>query len=225
MITLVGVAHVIDIRNHIQRIIIEENPDVVAVELDYGRYIALTTRQRGRVPYIYRKMAEMQKSLADMMGTEVGSEMLVAVDTAKTMGKKVAFIDMDAPHILESIKRNMSLWEKFKMYSLLIFAPIAGKRIGKKDVENIVEREDELIRELRRKYPGLSRALFDERENFMAHNLENIERSEEGEIYILAFVGDGHLKGLKKRLPHARAIKLRDMFSHTLSFSYTVRSG
>ncbi len=219
MIILVGVAHVIDLKVHIERLIMEENPDIVAVELDYGRYVALTTKQQGEMPYFYRKMAEMQKNLADMLGGEVGSEMVTAVRTAKIMNKQVAFIDMDSQQIIKSVKKNMSLWEKVKMYGSLIFAPLFGKKMGKKEVKNIIEQEDRYIKEMKKKYPGLSKALFDDRDEFMANNLKHLDGED---IKILAFVGDGHLEGLKKRLPGARTIRLKDILGDSRSFSYKI---
>ncbi len=219
VIILVGVAHVIDLRAQIERIIMEEQPDVVAVELDYGRYVALTSKTQGEMPYFYRKMAEMQKNLADMFGNEVGSEMLTAVHMAQIMGKRVAFIDMDSEKIVQSIKKNMGLWEKIKLYGSLIFAPFLGKKITKGEVEKLIEEEDKYIEEIRKKYPGLSKALFDDREEYMAKNLLSLDNDD---TKILAFVGDGHLKGLKKRLPQVQVIRLRDMRTQAISFSYSV---
>jgi len=86
-------------------------------------------------------------------------------------------------------------------------------------VEKIIQEEDKYIEEIRKKYPGLSKALFDDREEFMANNL----RALDGEnVKILAFVGDGHLKGLKKRLPKAQIIRLKDMIGESRSMSYTI---
>ncbi len=221
MIVLVGVAHVIDLKTYIERLIMEENPDIVAVELDYGRYIALTTQREGEMPYFYRKMAEMQKKLADMLGGEVGSEMVTAVKTAQVLNKRVAFIDMDSQKIIKHIKKNMGLWEKTKLYGSLSFAPLVGKKVSKKEVENIINQEEKYIKEIKEKYPGLSKALFDDREEFMANNLKNLDGED---VKILAFVGDGHLEGLKKRLPNAKIIKLKDMIGDTLSFSYSIYS-
>ncbi len=219
VIVLVGVAHVINLKTYIERIIMEEDPDIVAVELDYGRYLALTSKREGEMPYFYRKMAEMQKSLAEMFGSEAGSEMLTAVNVAQVLGKRVAFIDMDSEKIVRSIRKNMGLWEKTKLYGSLVFAPFLGKKMSKKDVEKIIREEDKYIEEIRKKYPGLSKALFDDREEFMAQNLRALDRDD---VKILAFVGDGHLKGLKKRLPGARVVKLREMLTESRSISYTI---
>ncbi len=219
VIILVGVAHVLDLRVQIERLIMEENPDIVAVELDYGRYIALNSKTQGEMPYFYRKMAEMQKNLAELFGNEVGTEMLTAVNTANVLGKRVEFIDMDSQMIVQAIKKNMSLWEKIRLYGSLVFAPFIGKKVGRAEVEKIIEEEDRYIEEIRKKYPGLSRALFDEREAYMSRNLEKLDADD---LKILAFVGDGHLRGLSRRLPDARVIKLADMLGHTVSFSYRI---
>lgn len=218
MIILVGVAHVIDIKSSVERVIVQEDPDIVAVELDYGRYLALTNKIEGRMPYLYRKLADMQRSLARMMGTEVGEEMLTAIQVATTLNKRVAFVDMDAVEIAKVIRKNMGIFEKMKLYLSLLLSPFFGKKVSREEVEKIVDREDEYIAYIRRKYPGLSRALFDIREKRMAENLQKLEN--EGKV--VAFVGDGHISGLRKRLPNARVIRLRDLMGDSFSFSVKV---
>jgi len=220
VITLVGVAHVINLKAYIERIIAEENPDIVAVELDYGRYVALSQNIQGDMPYFYRKMAEMQRSIAESFGTQAGNEMITAVEIANILGKKVIFIDMDSQEIVRRIRKNMGVWEKLKFYGSIIFAPFVGKKISKGDVEKIIREEEKYIEEIKRKYPGLSKALFDDREEHMARVLLSLPQDEK----ILAFVGDGHLNGLKKRIPNAKIIRLREMMGDSFSFSYTLSS-
>ena len=218
MITLVGVAHVIDIKSSVERVIVQEDPDIVAVELDYGRYLSLTNKIEGRMPYLYRKLADMQRNLARMMGTAVGEEMLTAIQVATTLNKRVAFVDMDAVEIAKVIRKNMGIFEKVKLYLSLLLAPFFGKKVSREEVEKIVDREDEYIAYMRRKYPGLSRALFDIREERMAENFRKLEN--EGKV--VAFVGDGHISGLRKRLPNAKVIRLRDLMGDSFSFSVKV---
>lgn len=208
----------INLKSYIERIIQEEDPDIVAVELDYGRYVALTTKQQGKMPYFYRKMAEMQRSISKMFGTEAGSEMITAVQVARVLGKEVAFIDMDSQKIIERIRKNMGLLEKIKFYFSIIFSPFVGRKITEKGVRDIINYEEKYIEEIRKKYPGLAKTLLDEREDFMARNLLSLNK----EKRILAFVGDGHLNGLKKRIPEARIIHLKDLMKSSISFSYTI---
>lgn len=217
MIILVGVAHVIDIKTQVESIIVKEDPDVVAVELDYGRYYAMTHKVEGEMPYIYRKMSEMQKNLAEMLGTEVGKEMLTAVQVAQALGKDVAFIDMEAAEIAKRIKKNMTLWEKMKLYGSIILAPFSRKKVTKDEVDDIIKNEEKYIDYLKKKFPGLSKALFDDREEVMSKNLRRL-----GEKKIIAFVGDGHLKGLKRRIPEAKTIKLKELMGDSQNFSFSV---
>ncbi len=223
MIIIVGVAHVINLRAQIERLIVTKDPDIVAVELDYGRYVALKNKETGgKMPYLYRKMGEMQKSLANMLGTEVGDEMLTAVDVAQIFGKEVAFVDMEAMEIARRIRREMTLREKFRLYSSVIFAPFSRKKVSKADIEELLENEEKYISYVKEKFPGLSRALFDDREAHMAGKLMALERHGT----IMVFVGDGHISGLKRRIPDAEVIRLRSLmqgdshsFSYTLSFN------
>ncbi len=223
VIILVGVAHVINIRSQIERLIMHENPEVVAVELDYGRFVALQQKDRDNevqhMPYIYRKMAEMQQDLAKMLGTEVGDEMLTAVRTATALRKKVAFIDMDSATIMKEIKRNMSLWEKIKLTFSFLLVPFIGKKAGKKEIEDVINQEEYYISELKKRYPGLAKALFDRREEYMAARLKELS-----EKYgtVMAFVGDGHIDGLQRRLKDVKMVRLRDMLGHTVSYSIEI---
>ncbi len=221
MIILVGVAHVVDLKRQIENVILQENPDIVAVELDYGRYYAMKNKVEGKMPYMYRKMSEMQKKLAEMLGTEVGSEMLTAVDVAQAMGKEVVFIDMDARQIAENIKKRMTLREKLRIYCSLIMTPFYHKKLTEDDVKEVIDNEERYIKYLREKFPGLSKALFEDREEVMAKNLKSVENKG----CVIAFVGDGHLKGLAARIPDAKIIKLKDLVNkgkESMGFSYTL---
>ncbi len=219
MITIVGVAHVINLKEHIERVIKEENADIVAVELDYGRFIALSTKREGEVPFFYRKLGEMQKNLAEMFGTEVGNEMLTAVNTARVLEKRVAFIDMSSLEIIKRMKKNMSFWEKIRLYSSIFLAPISGRRLSKKEIKEIIKNEEKYIEYVKRKFPGFSKTLFEDREEYMANNLINLEKKGN----VIAFVGDGHIYGLKKRIPHAKILRLKELIGDSQSFSFEVK--
>ena len=218
MITIVGVAHVVDLKYQIERLIVNENPQVVAVELDYGRYLALKNGVRGKMPYLYRKMGEMQRQLADMLGTEVGKEMLTAVEVAQVLGKEIAFIDMNGVDIAKGIKSNMSAFEKLKLYSSVILAPFSRKRLRKEDIDDLLVNEEKYVGYLKKKFPGLSKALFEDREEYMAKNIEKLK--EQGDLVI--FVGDAHISGLKRRFPDSKTVRLHELMGDSHGVSYTI---
>jgi pheromone shutdown protein TraB len=93
------------------------------------------------------------------------------------------------------------------------------RKMGREEVKDIVNNEERYIAEIKKKYPGMARALFDRREEYMASNLASLD--EQGKV--VAFVGDGHVDGLKRRLPVAKVIRLREMLGDCRGFSYTLR--
>src|SRR5512137_644628 len=100
MITIIGVGHVFQLSENIKDVIRSRRPEVVCLELDQGRYRALTDKtSTGSVPLQYRILAFIQKRMADKFGSEVGDEMLSAVSAANEVGAKVALIDMDAAKV------------------------------------------------------------------------------------------------------------------------------
>jgi pheromone shutdown protein TraB len=104
MITLIGTGHVFDLNNQIRNIILKKHPDLIALELDKGRYGALIQKDVDeKREGLYGKMAATQEKIAGMYGVSVGSEMLTSVNVAKELGIRIAFIDMPA----ESIQKRL----------------------------------------------------------------------------------------------------------------------
>ena len=115
MITLIGVGHVFDINKSLENAIIQRNPQVVCIELDPVRYQALLSKGSDRdAPIVYRVLARFQEKIAKKYGTQVGSEMLTAIDTAKMLNAKLAFIDMDANRIVSNFWKSMTFKERVK---------------------------------------------------------------------------------------------------------------
>ena len=109
MITLIGVAHVFDIREKVENALLNIGPDLVCIELDRARYQALTDKsiKKKGTPIVYKMLATFQKEIAKKYNTKVGEEMLVAVETAKKIRADVAFIDANAAMIFHKIWSNM----------------------------------------------------------------------------------------------------------------------
>jgi pheromone shutdown protein TraB len=140
MITLIGVAHVFDISKSLENAIIERNPAVVCVELDAARYHALYSQDSNReAPFVYKMLAGLQENIAKKYGAKVGSEMLTAIETAKTLNAKLAFIDMDASKIVSNFWRTMTFSERVKF----LFALFSSLFIRKKRIEKELKRFEE----------------------------------------------------------------------------------
>ncbi len=212
MITILGVAHVFDIKQRVKSEIISRNPAVVAVELDRGRYAALKSGSRddGNAPLIYRAMALIQKRIADEYGVMAGSEMLVAVEAAGELGAAVALIDLPAQEVFNRLMRTMSIKEKIYLIFGVIAGLFASKEKIEKEIDSYQKNEDRYMAVLEENMPSVTRILIDERNVHMARNIRELE-----ERYgsVVAVVGDGHVGGLIKEMEGSdlEVIRLRDI--------------
>ncbi|MFW6040474.1 MAG: TraB/GumN family protein [Thermoplasmatota archaeon] len=232
MITIIGSAHVLDIAERVKKEIKLRNPEIVAVELDKNRYIALRsgeTDTRG-LPLTYRLLAYLQRTIAEKFGVTVGGEMLAAVDAAQEIGAGVAFIDIPSDRVFQRLMTRMSLKEK--MY--LVVGMIVGLFTSKEKIEEEVENYqsggggNHMIT-VEEKLPTIAEVLIDERNEYMARNLLKLQEKFGS---VVAVVGDGHLPGLIKEIGYdsVDVVRLKDLRSPekysngdvSYSFSYTI---
>ncbi len=202
MITIIGSAHVFDISDRIEKEIRARHPSVVAVELDRNRYEGLRKRDsqdKKGVPLIYRLLHFVQERIAKKFGVQVGEEMLTAVDTAKSINSKVAFIDLPAQEVINRLMNEMSLKEKFKLFAGGLIGLFTSKERIEKEVERYNSGESGLgfTVSLEEEMPVLSKILIEDRNRFMAKNLRELE-DRFGSV--VAVVGDGHVPGLRNEL-------------------------
>ncbi len=242
MITLIGSAHVFDISDRIEEEITARGPAVVAVELDRARYAALKSGERGGdVPMIYKLLQKVQKRLAEKFGVEVGEEMLTAVETGKKINSKVAFIDLPAQDFLNRLLDEMSLKEKVSLVIGGFVGLFISKKRLKKEIDRFQSGEAQPSNMLTVEMPAIKRILIDERNEFMAKNLKELD-DRFGSV--VAVVGDGHVPGMKRELRdrELEVLRLKDIQDEEpssqaqksdtdkggnnteLSFSYTYRS-
>ncbi len=198
MITLVGVGHVFQLRQNVQAIIGRLGPDIVCVELDRMRYEALQDKRRGKAPsMMYRMLSDFQERLAESYGSSVGDEMLAAVEAAREQGTNVALIDMDANTVFSRVWSELTLKERVWMFLSAIGGIFITKRRVEKELKRFEEHQEEYMEELGRRFPTLKRILIDERDDFMA---ERILQLQQRFPKIVAILGDGHLLGISSRL-------------------------
>jgi pheromone shutdown protein TraB len=221
MITLLGVGHVFDIGGRVREIIRDRRPDVVCIELDDYRYYALTHKQEqstGWEPPLHMLLAAFQRRIAKMYKVEVGSEMIAAVDAAKEVGARVAFIDMESNLVFNRIMQEMTFEEKVKfMVSLFL-----GFFVRKKDVERELERfqmdsSTDMMSTFGKEFPSIKRVLIDERNDYMAAIIRELGKTHQR---IVVVIGDGHVKGIKKLIEgnfvgNIETIRLKEIRENT----------
>ena len=210
-IHLVGTAHVSqksieDVRSAIEGF----EPDIVGVELDRGRYVALTEEvvepsiadilkggNFGRL-LVQWVLTYIQQRIGAETGVKPGAEMLVAIEEAEKHQKPVAFIDRDIRITLGRFWGRMGIWEKIKLIGALIYSLVSveGQDL---DVDELTNQDvvSAAMEEFRKFSPHGAQALIDERDAYLAHQILML-----GNRYdrVLAVVGAGHIQGVQRYL-------------------------
>lgn len=210
-IRLVGTAHVSQKSVEEVRSTIEEfQPNIVGVELDRGRLIALTEEtaepsiadilKGGNFGQLLVQwvLTYIQQRIGAETGVKPGSEMLAAIEEAETHQISVALIDRDIRITLSRFWGKMGIWEKIKLIGALIYSLVSveGQEI---DVDEFTNQDvvSAAMEEFRKFSPRGAQALIDERDAYLAHQILMLGNRYER---VLAVVGAGHIQGVQRYL-------------------------
>ncbi len=133
-VTVVGTAHVShDSVAEVEETIERERPDVVAVELDEGRFRRMQGEEpddidakdliRGKTVFqfvAYWLLSYVQTRLGERFDIQPGADMQAAVDTAKRVGSGVALVDRDIQLTIQRFWKRMRFREKLSMFASLL---------------------------------------------------------------------------------------------------------
>jgi pheromone shutdown protein TraB len=217
---LIGTIHVSpESKRRVRDLILEERPEIVAVELDQGRYEALLEQPKETMTFgelllsarhgnfstnlLIWLISHLEQELGEEMGVIPGEEMLVAIQAAKEIGPhvKVFFVDQPLPITLQRFQ-SIGL-EKNRLIIELVKGILGGEkdiRHSLLDLEtNPTDMVQELMGTLHKKFPGISRILIHERDAYITNRIISLLKTFP-EKKIVAVVGLGHLNGIKKRI-------------------------
>src|SRR5437870_238651 len=198
--------------------ILRIKPEVVALELDEGRLMALENpgKSLGRGGGgSFLAMMLLERFAGEMTGSPPGQEMLRAVETARVVGARVAFVDLPIGMTVGSF-RKLPLREKLRL-GVDSLVSIALLPFGGFNLSKLTENLEEQLRLFRLRYPELSKILLDVREEFMVARIQDIMYSTAG--HVVAVVGYGHLKSLAKSL---RAIMAKPSYPHQVTWNVSI---
>ena len=216
-IRIIGTAHVsAKSIEEVTEAIEEFHPDLVAVELDRGRYSSLKRQMADPTVsevleaknfsqlLVQWILAYLQRRVGLDVGVEPGAEMKAAVEEAERRNIPVGLIDRDIRITLHRFWRSLSIVEKMKMiYALVVsVATIDEEEI---DVEEL-KKQDMIslaLEEFRKFSPNGARALIDERDAYLAYQLNNLSGTHDR---ILAVLGAGHVRGVNSFLAAPESI-------------------
>ncbi len=213
-IKIVGTAHVSQQSVDEVRLAIDEfKPDVVAIELDPSRFAAL--KKQGHDPtvndvlevrnfnalLVQWLLAYLQRKIGFDVGVEPGAEMKAAIEEAEKHAIPIALVDRDIRVTLLRFWNSLGIIEKIKMGWALIVS-IAEVDAGQEiDIESLKQQDvlDVVMEEFRKFSPNGARALIDERDAYIAHQLILL-KAQRPEGRILAIVGAGHRQGIENHI-------------------------
>ncbi len=210
---IIGTSHIApESIKKVEKVILETKPDIVAIELDRKRLIALLSKSKQKISFRDIKRVGLkgwlfaligawaEKKLGAKVGVSPGAEMLKAAAAAQQVNAKVALIDQDIEITLKKFSKAISWKEKFTFLGDLFKGVVLRKGI-QFDLAKVPSQKviDTLIEDVRKRYPNVYRVLVKERNEHMAHKLAHIVKHYPRET-IVAVVGAGHEKEIVQLL-------------------------
>jgi len=209
-ITLIGTAHVSrESADLVVKVIEEEKPDTVCVELCESRYKAIKEKNRWQNTDLIKVIREkksflllsnllltsFQKKIGQKLGVKPGEEMIRAMEAADSVGAHIHLADRDIRITLSRTWRLMGLWTKMKLLAQLVTSMGEVDSIKEEDIEKMKDKDvlETLLSEIGETLPELRRILIDERDKYLTEKI----RSAPGKR-IVAVVGAGHVPGIKR---------------------------
>ncbi|MCL2127400.1 MAG: TraB/GumN family protein [Treponema sp.] len=214
-IHLIGTAHVSgESISEVTAAIREEKPGMVCVELDEGRYSAITQQdswEKLNVSKVLREgkgfllianitLASFQRRLGNELGVKPGEEMIAAVNTAKEMGIAYSLCDREIQVTLRRAWSSCGLWSRCKLLAALLSSAFVNEKLSADEIENLKNSNelDNMMKELSGYLPAVKETLIDERDRYLATKIWEAAGKSEGST--LAVIGAGHLKGIQAYL-------------------------
>lgn len=211
-IILVGTAHVSrESAELVERVIDEEKPDVVCVELCQARFDALKQKDKWQETDIVKVirenrtalllsqllMASFQRKIAERFKINPGEEMLRAIRIGEDRGAEIVLADREIRVTLLRTWRMMRFWTKVKFLPDIILSLFVGEDITEEDIEKLKQHDvlDLALKTVGEKLPEVKTTLIDERDQYLVYRIRNA-----GGRKIVAVVGAGHVPGIRQQI-------------------------
>ncbi len=222
-VILVGTAHVSQESVEIvKRVIEQEQPDGVCVELDAKRFEAISHPNRWEsldLKAIIRQqqlstlmvnlvLASFQKRLGDKLGVLPGTEMLEAIRMAEKHNIPVILGDRDVRVTMRRAWRNTPFFRKSLLVSSLMLSIFDTTEVSEDEIRNLKKQDvlSEMMKELGTEVPTLKVVLIDERDRYLAKKIV-----ESPGTRTVAVVGAGHVAGICQTIEQQVAVDLEEL--------------
>jgi pheromone shutdown-related protein TraB len=211
-IILVGTAHISrESAALVERVIAQEKPNTVCVELCPSRLRALQQKDNWQAMDIVRVirekqaslllfqllLASIQKKMAKKFQLNPGEDMLRAIVTAAACHAVIVPADRDIRISLLRAWRSMSLMSKIRLLPEMLLSLFITEDITAEKVEQLMKQDtlELAMRALADKLPSIKTILIDERDQYLAHTIGQAPGPK-----IVAVIGAGHCKGVRENM-------------------------
>ena len=216
-ITIIGTAHISsESVEEVKQVLLEIQPDTVAIELDDERYKSMTEKKnwqdmdivdiikKKKVGFLVAQMilSSYQRKIAQNLKLNVGEEMSTAIQYSKENHTKLLMIDRNIQTTLLRIWHNLGWFEKVKMLTELLSSMFEND-VKEEDIEALKQGDmlQSALTEISKQFPQIAETLIFERDRIMAYKLSHAQGNK-----IVAVVGAAHLPGIQKNLLNNNSI-------------------
>lgn len=211
-IILIGTAHVSrKSAELVEKVIREEQPDSVCVELDQKRFESIQDQNKWRNMDIFKVIREkkttlllmnlaissFQNRLAKQFGVKPGQEMIQGIESAKEVGAELVLADRDIQITFSRIWRGIGLKGKASLLSSIIYSIFSREEITEEELEKMKSQDmlNSMLQEMTEHFPRLKKPLIDERDQYLAEKIRNAPGQK-----IVAVLGAAHVPGIMKEI-------------------------
>ena len=219
-IKIIGTSHIASQSiKEIKKSFQDNRPDIIAVELDTARAVALLKEEKGSLSFsqiiamgvkgfLFAKIGHyLQQKLGRSVGVVPGSEMKAAMELAAKNNLPLALIDQPIQTTLHNFSKELTWKEKFRFVADIlkgIFQPRRQiKELGLDNFDLSAVPEKKLILvlvgQLQQRYPNVYKTLVEDRNKYMVKKIIKLLR-DNPEKKILVIVGAGHVAGMQELL-------------------------
>lgn len=204
---------VLDVKETIELI----QPEAVCIELDVSRADNLqkdntTTDEEYDIKSMIKEkkfvgfaikllLTSFQKRIADKENTQVGGEMIQAIDSSKELDIPIHYIDRHINITMKRLWTNLSTWKKVELITGLILSSFEDEEI---DIEELKDQDllFHLINEMETELPHLADVILHERNQYMAEKIKQLPEKE-----IVVVIGAAHLQGIIEALDQEHSLQ------------------
>ncbi|HPF86945.1 MAG TPA: TraB/GumN family protein [Candidatus Limiplasma sp.] len=211
-ILLIGTAHVSKgSAALVKKVIEEEHPDSVCIELDKDRYNSMRDPKAWertdvvqvikskKVGFLLANLAlsSYQKKIAKKLHVSVGGEMIQGMKSAEEIGATLVLADRNIQTTFLRIWRKLNLWEKCKLIVNFLFVSDDDTDIKDEDLQKLLQEDmlEAVLSDMRKSFPKIGDILISERDQHLAAKIKEAPGKK-----IVAVLGGAHVPGVKKEI-------------------------